>query len=304
MDKLYFGIKPIEDLIENPNFELIKGDFTDTATLLKALENVSIVVHLAAIVGDPACKIDPDLTLEVNQYGVKVLAELCKVKKIKRLIFFSTCSVYGYSNETINEKSKLNPVSLYAETKIKAEQYILTLKDTNFHPTVIRLATVFGLSPRMRFDLVINLLAAKAVRENKITIYAGEQWRPFVHVKDIARAVHKLFTADVDIVSGEIFNVGGNTLNYKIKDLVPFYKKIFPNIEVVEVKDKEDSRSYKVEFDKINQLLNFNLKFRIEDGLVEINEFLKENSKINYQSDQYSNVKNFKYGILSSLFME
>lgn len=302
LDKLLFGIKPIEDLLKNLNFDFIKGDYTNISILMKSLENISAVIHLAAIVGDPAGKVDPDLTKEVNQYGVKILTELCKLKKIKRFIFVSTCSVYGfYKTKVLNENSKLNPISLYAKTKIKAENIVISLKNNNFHPTIVRLGTVFGLSNRMRFDLVINLLAAKAIKENQITIYSGEQWRPFVHVKDVARAIHQILNSEIESISGQIFNVGSNDLNFKIKELAPIYKKIFPSIEIQQVRDKEDERSYRVSFNKIKKILNFEAKYLIKDGLKEIEKFFDKYSILNYKDSIYSNVKNFKYGILNAL---
>lgn len=304
LDKLLFGVNSIEELLENPNFELIEGDYLNITLLIKSLENVSVVVHLAAIVGDPAGKMDPDLTKEINQYGVKILAELCKYKNINRFIFISTCSIYGYYKDKIlTENSDPNPLSLYAETKLKAENLVILLADSNFHPTVIRLATVFGLSNRMRFDLVINLLAAKAINENKITIFSSDQWRPFVHVKDVARAIYTILISEKQKISGEIFNIGGNELNYKIKDLVPIYKKVFPSLVILENNEKEDERSYRVGFDKVKNIINFKTKYLIEDCLTEIKAYFNIHKSLNYKDNIYSNVKNFKYGILNSLFI-
>lgn len=304
LDKLLFGIDPIKDLLNDPNFDFVEGDFTDISIIMKCIENVFAVIHLAAVVGDPAGNVDPDLTREVNQYGVKIFAEICKIKKINRFIFVSTCSVYGHSKDIIDEDSKLNPISLYAETKLKAEQNILNLTDEQFHPTIIRLATIFGLSKRMRFDLVINLLTAKAVKEKKIIIFAGDQWRPFVHIKDVVRAINKILKAPEEKISGQIFNVGFDKLNYKIKDLAPIYKKIFTEIDVIDIENKEDNRSYRVSFKKIKNILNFDTKYEIEDGLIEIQKFFNNNPNINYKDNIFSNVKNFKYGILNALTFE
>jgi nucleoside-diphosphate-sugar epimerase len=305
LDNLGFSDDSIKDLYENENFHFIKGDFTDISTLMDVLPGVSHVIHFAAIVGDPAGDVDPDKTHSVNLYGVKVLAELCKNFSVSKFIFVSTCSVYGFFKDTLlDEKSSLNPISLYAKTKMKAEKLVLQLESKDFHPIVIRLATVFGLSYRMRFDLVINLLVAKAIREKRITIFSGDQWRPFVHVKDVARAIDLILQKENKLVSGEIFNVGNERLNKKINDLSPIYKKIFPEIEVVINTDKEDNRSYKVSFEKIRNKLEFDTKYSIEDGIHEIGEFLKENPTLNYQDPKYSNIKNFKYGTLKSIGIE
>jgi len=301
LDNLTFGKKSLEELHSNPNFELIVGDYTNLEDLIPSLKDVFIVVHLAAIVGDPAGKIDPELTEETNYGCVKILAEFCKYYGVKRLIFASTCSVYGASNnEILKETSALNPVSLYAETKLKAENVLLKLKDKNFHPCILRLPTVFGLSFRMRFDLVINLLTAHAIKNKKISIFSGKQWRPFIHVRDVGMAILNIINQPLEKISGEIFNIGREENNYQIYKVGAIIKKIFPDTEVNRVEVKEDDRSYRVSFEKAQNILNFSAEWGIEAGVREITKYLKK-EKIDFKESQYSNYKKVQYGIFDSI---
>lgn len=301
LDRLMFGDDSIKELKYNPHFELIKGDYTRIEDLILSLKNISSVVHLAAIVGDPAGKIDPDLTIETNFHGVKIFAEFCKYYGIKRFIFISTCSVYGASGDNfLTEESTLNPISLYAETKLKAEKELLKLRDSSFHPCIIRLATVFGLSYRMRFDLVVNILTAYSVIRKEISIFSGRQWRPLIHVKDAGEAIINLLEQPLEKISGEIFNIGKDENNYRIEDLGNIMKKIFPGLKVNCNEDKEDNRSYRVSFNKAKNVIDFNAEYNVEDGVREIAEYLINND-INIQDRKYSNYKNVQYGIFDSI---
>ncbi|MFX0036484.1 MAG: NAD-dependent epimerase/dehydratase family protein [Candidatus Hermodarchaeota archaeon] len=302
LDKLLFGKESVDDLMVNPNFELIQGDFTKIEDLIQSLKDVSVVIHLAAIVGDPAGNVNPELTEETNFHGVKILAEFCKYYGIKKFIFLSTCSVYGASkNKILDEESELNPVSLYAKSKLKAEKALIQLKNNNFYPCILRLATVFGLSFRMRFDLVVNLLTAYAVNNKEISIYSGEQWRPFIHVKDVCYAILSILKAPNNIISGEIFNVANEKINYQIKDLGNLMNTIFPDIKVNYVKTKEDERSYRVTSKKLREKINFIPKYDLEDGVKEIAHFLK-NNYIDVKDKRYSNYKNVHFGVFDSIY--
>lgn len=302
LDNLMFGEYSIEDLYTNPNFEFIRGDYTNIEDIIPCLKDVEAIIHLAAIVGDPAGNIDPELTEEINYYGVKILAELCKYYKIQRFIFVSTCSVYGASkSDLLEENSPLNPVSLYAETKYKAESELLKIRDSEFCPCILRLATVFGLSFRMRFDLVINLLTALAVKKKQISIFSGEQWRPFVHVKDVGKAIVNILNQPIHKITGEIFNIGSVENNYQIRDIGVLMKKIFPEITITTVEEKEDERSYRVSFKKMKEILRFKPKYSIEYGIKEIAEFLK-NEDVNIKDSNYSNFKKVQLGVFDSIY--
>jgi FlaA1/EpsC-like NDP-sugar epimerase len=183
LDLLLYGNTSIRDLYSyEKNLKVIKGDFRSIDKIYEAVDDVYCIVHLGGIVGDPACNIDPKLTFDVNLMATKMVAEVAKGSSINKFIFASSCSVYGASDEILNEKSMLSPLSLYAKTKLASEDLLLSMKSGNFSPLILRFATLFGLSYRPRFDLVINLFAAKAAIEKKISIFGGDQWRPFIHV--------------------------------------------------------------------------------------------------------------------------
>ena len=184
VDSMWYGMEPIEKLLNDKNFELIQGDIRNLVLTVKSLMEVDAVIHLASIVGMPASSIEPRTSEEINYLATKNIAELCHLHEIGTYIFASTCSVYGSQpNVLITEKSKLEPIDYYAKQKYLSERAIGWL---NPAPTILRFGTLFGLSPRMRFDLVINLFVAQALKEGKITVFGGHQYRPFLHVNDAA----------------------------------------------------------------------------------------------------------------------
>ena len=176
-------------------------------------------LDLAAIVGDPACELDRQTALEINYAATKMLIELAKGFGINRMIFASSCSVYGATDAIVDENSSVQPISLYGQTKVDSEEAPLLAHEDNFHPVILRFATIFGLSYRPRFDLVVNLLTAKACMERKIIIFNGEQWRPFIHVLDVADAVLQVLAAPLDLVSGQVYNLGDTRLNLTLSQL-------------------------------------------------------------------------------------
>jgi len=294
LDNLMYGDEGIKDLYNHPKFEFIKGDIRNLQVVVECLKRMDAVVHLAAIVGDPASALNPQETIEINYLSTKMIAEVCKYYQINRFIFASTCSVYGASptpEARINEESPLNPVSLYGEMKLKSEKGILQLADENFLPTVLRMASLYGLSPRMRFDLVVNLVTAKATFDKKITIFGGAQWRPNLHVKDAAEAFIKCLEAPIEKIRGTIFNVGSNDQNHQIKELGEIIHSIIPNSEIITDEENVDSRDYNVAFDKINRVLNYKTRHTIEEGVVEIRDAIEKGIFKDYNDDKYSNYK-------------
>lgn len=288
LDRLSFGADPIADLADNPRFRLIEGDYRDRACLTAALEGADAVIHLAALVGDAACALADQDTIAINYDGLAGLASACAELRIPRFVFASTCSVYGSADETVDESSSLNPVSLYATTKIDAENLLLSRRDIHFHPTILRLGTAFGWSFRPRFDLVVNLLTAKAHFENKAGIYNGEQWRPFVHIVDISRAFQAVLESPLRAVSGEIFNVGDNRMNHRLNDVGEALAKIRPEVEVAH-EQRPDARNYRVRFDKIQNTLGFRSKVSLVDGMREIDRMLASGKVTEYQQPLYHN---------------
>ena len=290
LDNLTYGREGIDEIVDHPNLDLIEGDICNIKDIVRAMQGASRVIALAAIVGDPACELNRDDTISTNYQSTKILVEVAKYYKVERIVFASSCSVYGAnSNLTLNEGSQLQPLSLYAETRIMSEQVLLE-GCGDVTPVILRLATVFGLSRRMRYDLVINILSAKATREKRIQIYGGSQWRPFVHVKDVADAFIIASEAPKAAVDREIINVGANHLNFRISELGRIVKREVPGTKVETKRELEDLRDYKVGFDKIKAVLGFKPKQKVEHGVREISKFLA-GSDVDYRDDIYYNVK-------------
>lgn len=281
--------------IRSKNFKFLKGDITNISNIVEAIKDIDTVIHLGAIVGDPASKIKPRETLEINYFSTKTLGEIAKYLGVRKFIFASSCSVYGYKKTICNEETEPNPLSLYAETKLLSEKALLELKDNGFSPIILRFATAFGYSPRMRFDLVVNLLIAKAIKEKKITVYGnGKQIRPFIHIKDISRAIIKILEADDEKVSGQIFNVGSDKMNKSILEVAKEIKESVPKAEIVFLKEKEDNRNYNVSFKKIKKILNFDTKYDINYAVREIKEAFDRGEIKNFYDKIYSNFHSLK----------
>ena len=293
IDKLSFGSEPIEKLNKDKNFSFYKGDIFRTDKLIEVATGCDAIIHLSAIVGDQASELDYTKTINNNYFSVKMITEICKYLKIPRYIFASTCSVYGASAKSYNlkENSKLKPYSLYAETKIEAEKMLLDSSTSNFIPTILRLSTVFGISLRPRFDLLINTLCARAYLNNKLIVNGGEQIRPNIHVFDVAVAFEKTLSKKINLVDSQIFNVGSNNMNYKIIDLARIVNNEFPTAKIIIDEKNLDHRNYHVNFDKIEKKLNFKCSKSIEFGIKEIKNFLKrkDNLNINIKRSKYNN---------------
>lgn len=293
LDNQTYGMESVGEFMSNPDFEYVRGDIMHLDKVAKALEGVDHVIALAGLVGDPSCDLDKKETILVNVESTKSLIELCKMHKIKKFVFASTCSVYGASdNYVLNEGSVLNPVSLYARTKIDCEKLLLANVGDNFSPTILRLSTVFGASRRMRFDLVLNIMTAKAVTEKKVSVFGGEQWRPMVHARDAARAFVLCLETEKDI-KGQIFNVGANEQNFKITQIAEEVKNSIPGT-VVTSGSVEDARSYNVSFDKISKYLGYKTEKSLKDGILEIQKLFVDGTIKNYKDKKYSNV-NYKF---------
>lgn len=288
MDSLFFGDACVRDLLNEPNFELLREDFRHVESMVKSMQDIDAVIHLAGLVGDPACAINGELTNEINYAATRMLIEVCKGAGVSRVLLASTCSVYGASEFLMDERSKANPISLYAKTKLASEEVTLKSRTANLHPTVLRLATVFGYSPRPRFDLVVNLLTARAIQDRRITIFNDDQWRPFVHVSDVARAFVCALESDPELVSGQIFNVGSYHLNYSLGQLAEKIREQIPDV-VVEHKENEDKRNYRVSFDKIHSTLGFVCLKRLEDGITEIRKAIESGAVKDYRDKVFSN---------------
>ena len=291
LDSLMYGDSAIRDLYAHPRFQMFNGDCRHIQSVVGALAGVKSVVHLAAIVGDPACEQNSQSALEINYAATRMLIEIAKGNSVDRLVFASSCSVYGATDFLVDEKSKVEPISLYAQTKVDSETALLNSSTTAFHPTILRFATVFGHSPRPRFDLVVNLLTAKAHKEGIITIFNGEQWRPFIHVADVADGIICALRAPIALVSGQVFNVGDSRLNHTISEIAEKIKIAFPNTKIESV-ENADKRNYRVSFEKIRGQLGFECSMKIEDGIAEmrqafVNHGVTDHTDVHYHNQRY-----------------
>ena len=288
LDSLIFGQEGISKLVSNNSVNLFVGDIRNKEIISDILKEVDCVIHLAAIVGDPLCSKIPKAARQINQLATKHLIDSCKKSGVQRFIFASTCSNYGSSLGTVNENTPLESLSLYSETKVKAESYILDSKDDNFEPCILRFATAHGISPRMRFDLLVQEFIRDALIDKKISIFGPNHWRPLVHVDDIASACIMAIENSSNI-SGEVYNVGDNEQNYTKKSLAELVQKHIPSSTIEITESKQDLRSYKVSFDKIKNNLNFKISKTVEDGISEILNQIN-NHALDPQDSQFSNL--------------
>ena len=293
LDCLLYGDEPLRPFKNHPDFELVVGDCRNIQDMVKAVRGVESIVHLAAIVGDPACEQNGEAALETNYAATRMLIEISKGHGVSRLLFASSCSVYGAADVEVDEKAAVRPISLYGRTKVDSEQALLDARSTTFHPTILRFATVFGLSYRPRFDLVVNLLAARAKQEGVITIYNGEQWRPFIHVRDLAEAIFRVLDAPAGLVSGEIFNVGDKRLNYTLSQVADTIRAVFPNVRVEHV-ENSDRRNYRVNFDKLFNRTGFRARYTLRDGVEELRKAFDERLITDYMDLRYHNQRYLK----------
>jgi len=276
LDKLYFGDVGVRDLIGEKNFKLIREDtrYFDP----EVLSSVDVVIDLAAIgQPDPAKKLKPELFIEMNYKGPVRVANLSKKHGVSKYFFASTCSVYGVQSQLVDETSSPNPLEEYARTKTMAEKEIRSLSSKDFSVTIFRFATAYGLSPKMRFDLVVNGMTLALWKYNKIMVMRpGNQKRPVVHVRDIAKALTLAIEAEKEIINGEIFNVGSNDQNYEIYELAKRLGDASGRPYELEWYGEPDKRTYMVDFRKISRTLNFKVDYHPEDAVEEIIKALDE----------------------------
>lgn len=274
LDRFFFGK---ENLKEQKGLTLVEEDIR---SIDKSIFNgVQGVIDLAAISNDPAGELDPVKTYSINHLGRLRIATLAKTAKgagVERYILPSSCSIYGFQEGEVHEQSQVNPLTAYAHANYRAEKDILDLAEKDFCVTIIRQATVYGLSPRMRFDLAINGMVKGFFKNGKIPILRdGTQWRPFVHVRDTSRAMSMILKADKELVNKEMFNVGSNEQNYQIFNLA---ERVASSIGIQfqhEWYGAPDHRSYKVNFDKIKNVLGFEPEYNAEKGAAEVWQALK-----------------------------
>jgi nucleoside-diphosphate-sugar epimerase len=291
LDKLMFGAESLAALLGQPRFKLIQGDIRHREVVAKAMQGQDGVCLLAAIVGEPACNRDKELARSTNVDGARIVLEEAQKAGVSRFAFASTCSNYGVADTgaAVDENAPLNPISVYSETKVQMEQEILAAASDSFCPTVLRLSTAFGISPRMRFDLLVSDFTLAAVRDRKVVIYGEQFWRPFVHVRDIAKAFDTVLSAPREKVFAEVFNVGGDGNNTRKQELGEAVVKHVPGATIEFVQQGTDPRSYRVAFGKVKSKLGYEPDWSIDAGVAEAASALQQGVWPNPAEARYRN---------------
>jgi nucleoside-diphosphate-sugar epimerase len=293
VDSLMHGGEAMLGFINHPRYTFVRGDLRDDDVIARAVQGADAVVHLAAIVGDPACKRDPELSRAVNYDASMALIAAAERAGASRFVFASTCSNYGKMSEgedSVDEQSPLTPLSVYAETKVAVERHLLESRwRETFVPTVVRLSTVYGLSARPRFDLTVNEFAAELLQRGELTVFGEQFWRPYIHVRDVARGIKAVLDAPVEKVRGEVFNLGRDDQNYQKQTLVELIQRRLPDTKITYVKQVSDPRDYKVRFAKVRSVLGFDLEHSVESGIDEILDALRAGVIADTRNPRYAN---------------
>lgn len=294
LDRLLAGGESLLELLDHERFEFLRGDIRDAHTVARAVEGCWAVAHLAAIVGDPACRANPDLARSTNLDGSRLLLDAARRAGVARFVFASTCSNYGKMPDPtayVDETSPLAPVSLYAETKVAFEQDVLAgSRQDGLAGTCLRFATVYGVSPRLRFDLTVNEFTRELALGRELVIFGEHFWRPYCHVRDLAGSVLAVLAAEPARVAGQVFNVGDTAENYTKQMIAAELLKQIPDGQIRYVHRTEDPRDYRVSFEKIRRELGFQITRRVPDGIAEVLRLLRSGLLSNPDSPQYANV--------------
>jgi len=269
LDRFFFGRETIKHIENHPNLEIVQDDIRTCDA--NVMNGIDAVIDLAALSNDPSGELDPEKTISINFKGRKRIAKLAKLNGVRRYILASSCSIYGFQDGLLDENSTTNPLTTYAKANLMAEKSTLALADENFFVSCLRMATVYGLSNRMRFDLAINGMVLGLYKNKQIPIMRdGKQFRPFVHVKDASMAFMLILEAGKEIINGQIFNIGSNEQNYMIFDLAKMVSEAVNLPFNYEWYGSPDNRSYRVSFDKIKNNLGFKVQFTPKEGAKEI----------------------------------
>jgi nucleoside-diphosphate-sugar epimerase len=293
LDTLLHGGESLLGVWAHPGFEFFRGDISDSAMRKKAVAGISAVVHLAAVVGDPACARQPEIARAVNLEASLRLIEESRSAGVQRFVFASTCSNYGKMRDPsshVDEESELTPVSLYAETKVAVEKALLQSGTTDgWCPTPLRFATIFGVSPRMRFDLTVNEFTMELLTKKHLVVFGEQFWRPYVHVRDAARAIQLVLASPAAKVQGRVFNVGATDQNYQKQQLVEMIRPYAADARVEFVHKNEDPRDYRVSFSRIQSELGFKISRPVDVGIQEVVRLISDRIIGNLLDGKYKN---------------
>lgn len=298
LEKFMYGDHGLTDLAGESNLEIRYGDISSDRDMRSAAAGTRWVIALAAIVGDGACDVDPQETMITNFESTKTLIDACHAAGVQRTVFASSCSVYGAKgNDTLDEDSELNPVSLYARTRIMSED-VLEQRRGSLEVVILRLSTVCGWSPRMRFDLMVNAITARAAIEGSMRIVGANQWRPHIHVQDAAEAfLCSAIDAPSSSADATRYNTGGNELNFTIGEVADKVMKRFPQTHAEYHDHIEDRRSYRVSFDRIRRAMGFVPRFTVDNAIDEVREHLMAGAVSDYNDIVYHNLKSVQHAV-------
>jgi nucleoside-diphosphate-sugar epimerase len=293
LDCLAFGGQSLLGVWAHPAFEFIRGDIRDREIVRTAVADRDAVVHLAAVVGDPACSREPDLARSTNLDASLALIAESQSAGVERFVFASTCSNYGKmkdSHQYVDEESELRPVSLYAETKVAVETELLSSGHRNgWCATPLRFATIYGVSPRMRFDLTVNEFTAELLTKKRLKVFGEQFWRPYVHVRDAARAIQLVLGAPVAGVRARVFNVGATDQNFQKQQLVEEIRHFVPDAAIEFVQKTEDPRDYRVSFTRITDELGFRTTRTVPQGIEEVVRLVQHRIIEDFGNRKYRN---------------
>lgn len=289
---VYISKQKVFSKLKNKNLKLVKGDTRSIDQTFNVVKENDVVVHLAELVGDPLCEKRPSKTYSVNYLASMTISNICKNLGINKFIYISSCSVYGARTDEkfSDEKSEINPISVYAKLKALCEKTIIRNLGEYCRPCILRLGTVYGESLRPRYDLVLNTFAGLIANNKRVVINGGEQWRPFVHVNDVCDVILKIIKIDKKKINGQIFNVAG--FNYKISQIGKIIKKIYPKINISFSQKNKDNRNYKVSSKKIEKILKFKPNVTVKAGLKQLVNYTKKNRIKNIKKKVFQNILN------------
>jgi nucleoside-diphosphate-sugar epimerase len=301
LDAFLYGTESVADNDHDGRLHLVRGDMRSVESLVRACRDADAIVHLGGLVGDPSCAVDEQLTLDINLHATGIIGEVARGLGIARLVFASSCAVYGDSDGLLDETCETAPVSMYARTKADSERVLISEASEDFCPTALRFGTFYGLSPRPRFDLVVNLLTAKAVREGSISIFGGKQWRPFIHVEDGAKSIIACLEAPLAATRGQIFNVGYEGGNHTLCEVGELIGSLIPGTSVNIEPGSAAEANYRVSFEKVREMLGFVPDYTLTEGILEVKLAVETEAISDYREARYNNHKALSTGNAAEL---